>query len=479
MIEAIRAFLFWRLPWPPKLPKFLFGTRSTLRAEPEAPAVAPTAQVPALLPDTAGHEPIIIRKAVSKVIAKLHSHGARRPAKEVLGFKRTILDQLDDNTKILARMKACFPMEYGLYSQIGAVVIPHDDPFIDCDALTDCPVSAWFNKVRPSFGAVVSGDPYDAAKGKDDPLEPRLMHFIKIKHPREIKKRLFERHGRDIIQPIGMKSDLYIFTNYYDQRDWARVFPRKTREDRNLARFFEKAFAIELPLEITEDGRVRPLKILRELRAPRPFRLTRGENILTRTWDYPYSKACMKGMSGEAKNMAPQDYILCKIGLALRCYEEATSSIIQVRATKNGVCTLINVNVEETPDFFEDREDVIVDGIKKRIFHIVRPHERVTRNHTALVHLHFRGLRQFVWNGYEIEISVPGRDHFLLNEVDIPTTEESDPAVASGYELPQVASWLVANQKGRFAAMVGQRGPHIPLENFGRRYDRGSPQPPA
>jgi hypothetical protein len=404
-----------------------------------------------------------VKKGVSKALAQVHR--TRRPANQMMRFKRTILDQLDDNLKIMGRMKTHFPQEYGLYSQIGAVVLNRNEAMAVSHWVNDLvsqPVSPWFLKVRPSFGAVVSGDPYSADKGKNHPLHPRLMHFLKMKSPRDIKKRLFER-GHDPVQPIAPTSDLYIFTEYFDERDWARLFPKKTRKDWDLCRFFDHAFAVEVPMEITKDGRVRPLKIFREKH------LRFGQDgILKRRWDYPYPKEYIKSYKNQLAQLSQQDFILWNIGLILHWYEAATYSIIQVRATKDGVCTLINVNVEETPDFFDDREDVIIDGIKKRIFHIVRPHERlISPNRATNVHLHFRGLREFVWNGYQIEISVPGRDHFLMTEVDIAAVDEKDLRAEGGHTVPEVASWLVANQKARFAAMVGKRGVEpLPMAQF-------------
>jgi len=414
-----------------------------------------------------------VKEAVLQAVKKAKQRRARRPAHEIMRLKRTILDQLDDNTKIMARMKAYFPDEYGLYSQVGAVVIPHDEAFLYTTDLTNLPVSPWFLATRPAFGAIVCGNPHDMHAGKGHTLYPRLMHFLKMKSPREIKKRLFKR-GRDPIQPISPTSDLYIFTQYYDEKDWAKFTPRKTRDDRDLCRFYSKAFAIEVPLEITADGHVRPLKILRE-RVLRFGKDRQADGIMTRRWDYTFSKEFIRAWGGQIALMSQQDFILMEIGLVLHDYEEASSSIIQVRAAKNGVCTLINVDVEETPDFFDDREDVIIDGIKKRIFHIVRPHERmIGHNRRTNVHLHFRGLREFEWNGYKIEISVPGRDHFDMKEVDIAARDVSD-AGPKSTRMPELASWLVANQKARFGAMVGERGEPLPLAAF--KDARNSRQP--
>lgn len=464
MTELLRRLFVWIV--------FYFRPHRDAAADgPPTPAPpAPVEDIP--LPPSTGTifvTPEGLTEAIKRGVAKAlgRARRSRKPANQMMRFKRTILDHLDDNIKIMGRMKSHFPQEYGLYSQIGAVVLARDDATVSFDELMSNPVSPWFLKARPSFGAVVSGDPYSVNKGKDHPLYPRLMHFLKMKSPRDIKKRLFER-GRDAIQPISPTSDLYIFTEYYDEQDWARLFPKKSRADWSLCRFFDKAFAVEIPLEITQDGRVRPLKLLRE----RHVRFGK-DGIFQRRWDYPYPKTYIQSYKNELGKLSQQDFILWNVGLILGWYEAATYSIIQVRATKNGICTLINVNVEETPDFFEDREDVVIDGIKKRIFHIVRAHERIG---SKGVRIHFRGLRQFVWNGYEIEISVPGRDHFDVKEVDIAAVDERDPRARGGIELPEIGSWLVANQQARFAAMVGKRGEPITIDKLRSRRD-GPSQP--
>lgn len=383
----------------------------------------------------------------------------RRP-KVDMGLKRSILDHLDDNTKIVGRMKAFFPSEYGLYSQLGAVIIPHDEAFLPCGRaeLAAEPVSPWFLKARPGFGAVVTGTPNDETRPVGN-MFPRLMHFLKVTHPRERRKYMF-RDGHVTVQPIATTSDFYVFTLYFDERDWARLFPRKSREDWKMCKFYERALAIELPLEITKDNDVRPLKIKRD-RYVKPDKYS-GYGDVRRTvslWEYPFSKEFVS--IGCKSSLPPELYILSEVALTLLTYEEANASMIQVRASKNDVCSLVNVNVEQTPEFFNDREDVIVDGIKKRIFHIVRPHERQLVDKTTLVHLHFRGLRKFVWNGYEIEISVPGRDHLdVVRDWDVTARDEGD--AADGADLGEVAAWLVANQKAGLGGAASKSGELLP-----------------
>lgn len=380
-------------------------------------------------------------------------------ARVSMRLKAAILDQLDDNTKIVGRMKAFFPSEYGLYSQIGAVIVPHDDPFIPERAeLAADPVSPWFLQLRPAFGAVVTGNPRDETKARNTAMYPRLTHFLKIEHPKERRRHMFRDGGHINVQPIASTSDFYVFTLYFDERDWARLFPRKTREDWKMCKFYERAFALELPLEITKDGDVRPLRITRDKYVPAGRHSSYGDVRRTvQKWDYPFSK---EWIAAAKSNLTPQQYVLAEIGFTLWSYEAANASMIQVRASKSGVCTLVNINVEQTPGFFEDRDDVIVDGVKKRIFHVVRAHERIG---SKGVRLHFRGLREFLWNGYAIEISVPGRDHLDLREFNATAIDGEDERRSS--EFPEVARFLVANQKARFGAMVGKGGPMIPLRS--------------
>lgn len=420
-------------------------------------------------PVTPVTEPVAVAKA-----KRGRTRRARRPDADLLRLKQSILDHLDDNTKIFGRMKAFFPSEYGLYSQVGASIIPGDVDFVDfkdMDRLEAQPISPWFNEARPGFGALVTGNPHDCIPEKGRPLHPRLTHFLKVK-PKDRLKTMFGRgRAHDTIQPIRPTSDLYIFTLYYDERDWALLFPAKTREDRDMARFYRKAFAIELPVEITEEGTMRPLKIMwdrhvkigQKPRSRQPMHYSDVRRSL-RTWDYPYPKGFTRGLNMKTA-ITSEQLILYEAGLALRSYEEASSSMIQVRAMKGDICTLINVDVEETPDFFLDREHVIIDGIKKRIFHIVRPHERLLGdNRSTHVHLHFRGLRQFVWNGYEVEISVPGRDHVAIDDFDCAAVDQT--YIGKTIEMPVIGAWLVANQKARWGAMVGKPGELVPIEKF-------------
>jgi hypothetical protein len=75
-------------------------------------------------------------------------------------------------------------------------------------------------------------------------------------------------------------------------------------------------------------------------------------------------------------------------------------------------------------------------GRRKRIFHIVRPHVRADGR---AVKMHFRGMRDFAWNGYRIVVTVPGLHHAELSELN---RGMIDGQVHEGYTMPQSGELL-------------------------------------
>ena len=101
----------------------------------------------------------------------------------------------------------------------------------------------------------------------------------------------------------------------------------------------------------------------------------------------------------------------------MRHTENAQLSMIKVTAEKGGVAAVFSVNVHRTAYFFQDRDYHLTEGgTRKKIFHFVRPH---VRSDGVTVKAHFRGERSFDWAGYKINITVPGRDHFVTDEFNV------------------------------------------------------------
>jgi hypothetical protein len=88
---------------------------------------------------------------------------------------------------------------------------------------------------------------------------------------------------------------------------------------------------------------------------------------------------------------------------------EKTDYGLLVRARKGGVCAAFAIDMLRTPYFFKDRQKTVnVRGRTKRIFHIVRTHQRKSG---SIVKTHFRGLRRFTWAGHDVTVSMPGLHH--------------------------------------------------------------------
>jgi hypothetical protein len=83
----------------------------------------------------------------------------------------------------------------------------------------------------------------------------------------------------------------------------------------------------------------------------------------------------------------------------------------KIHVRKKRLKAVFSIDVLRTPYFFSDRDPVITNGVKKRIFHIVRAHKRLVGATETYVKTHFRGLRRFVWNGYSVNVTVPGWHH--------------------------------------------------------------------
>jgi hypothetical protein len=101
------------------------------------------------------------------------------------------------------------------------------------------------------------------------------------------------------------------------------------------------------------------------------------------------------------------------------------------------LAALFSIDVIKTPEFFADREVEALDcnGHRKKIFHIVRTHGRASG---GFVKTHFRGVRNFSWNGHAIEISVPYRDHFDMAEFDLGALDEDEAKRTGVYDTDMI-----------------------------------------
>jgi hypothetical protein len=81
---------------------------------------------------------------------------------------------------------------------------------------------------------------------------------------------------------------------------------------------------------------------------------------------------------------------------------------VVARDPKSGMKLVFCVPMHAWKDFFRVRAAAPGD-LRRRMFHFVTGHSRDLKSGQSVVRVHTRGQRQFVWNGYEMTIVLPGR----------------------------------------------------------------------
>ena len=331
-------------------------------------------------------------------------------------FRDTILQQLERYFVYLERMKRKAPDAYGLYKEIGATLVPYiANGSWQRDASEEerersrtfvTPLADWFNKTRPSFGCYVFGaDPetekYEqTAECKDKAMVkwvPKFMYYTKYRKP-----------------PPEMQlisgGDIYSMTVY-----WDRPFDKK----------FKYGVPQEFGIYVSSDGKeVTALRCCDTKYVPIRHKVNRshqrrGEvfHVPQRAWHIPGEFEQWAHDNGEDA----QHFLTELFKRTVWQTEENLYSMIRVTAVKDGMTAVFSVNIHRTAYFFQDRDiELTDDGKRKRIFHFVRPH---TRHDGSTVKAHFRGENEFNWAGYQIRITVPGRDHLDIAELDLGTID--------------------------------------------------------
>ena len=129
--------------------------------------------------------------------------------------------------------------------------------------------------------------------------------------------------------------------------------------------------------------------------------------------------------------------------MAYETYRQAAAELL-VSAQKNGTRAVFALRLPDARRMFSDREmkaAATPGGRLRPIFHYVREHDRVIERETeekvVTVREHYRGLRDFFWNGYAITISWPERSNQLYNEstthIMAENGEEVHPRDATGW----------------------------------------------
>jgi hypothetical protein len=307
---------------------------------------------------------------------------AASPDSYLWNFRAHILDRLDEYFACARRLRKHDPDSYALYSRIG-LSIPKD-------LLMEGSNFAAYPKV--TFGGVLFGTAGSeievSVKGT---VNPSFLYFQKMTAPSGVE---------------WTKGDVYSVTAIYDDRHRSQAWRSRL------------SAPLTFHVAVTPDGEARLLKeLICFSSAIIPMRTKRGRKhkaqaiaFSSRRWDYP--KHLKQIAADHDEDVSAWALRLFKF--AFFTSAECQSSII-VRAKKDGVTAAFGIDAPRAKVFFKDRDSTALaaDGKRKRIFHSVRAHHRVTLVHKNEVKAHYRGLRHFGWNGYGIAIVFPDNNRLL------------------------------------------------------------------
>jgi hypothetical protein len=301
-------------------------------------------------------------------------------------FRRDILDRLDDYMYFAKKLRRVDHGGYNHVAKIGAVLASTKN------------ASFYMGKLSPRWrqegtnlgaGAIAFPD-YDTKEA----ISPKFIYFRRIDN------------AQSYLQPTNAK-DIYKVILFY-----------ATRTDKHWQSKY--GWPLVYHVGVTASAEVMLLKerVQHEHRLPKKWRNGGGSFIQNKMdWSRDVLIACKEHQMGAEK------WTVGCFTYALNYYENASMDLV-VRARKGNTTASFSVDLLRTPYFFKDREFIPAsDGKRKRIFHIVRVHERVTKTKRTYVKTHFRGMRRFNWNGYKISVGIPGKHLNDMLDFDVGSQE--------------------------------------------------------
>lgn len=322
-------------------------------------------------------------------------------------FRRAILDEIDVYFKVIDRLYRGDRQAYQLFGRVGASLLPAD-ALVEMGRFGEDPElpAVWHDRTtRPAFGALALALDVEDTES----VYPRLMYFHKLDLP------------PSYVEPSS--GDVYEVCKYYDFRKPDEKAPKWLRRG---------GFVVQFHVAVEHENKVRLLKHLKIKYQHVTYRGTtqRGnksrktlfdQRIPHKLWDYP---AIFKSGWEEKKSEYPrvrdiQQYAAETFKMIVE-WALAAETGLRVTVSDGGRSAAFAIDMKRTAYFFKDREMVLTaKGARARIFHVVRPHIRVTaRGKKVACRMHFRGLRSFNWRGYQVHITMPGLHHRPVMELN-------------------------------------------------------------
>lgn len=301
-----------------------------------------------------------------------------------------LLEQLDSYFYYLNELKKNDIDSYNIFSKIGGRVLP-SEVLMNTTVLPEI----WKTKNKPSNGMIFLDSHFEE---KDDKISPKLLYFQKID-----KTPYAQLHN----------GQIYNLTMYY--------------ADRNLKKKIR--YPASFYVNIDDQANVSAVKTLSiKYKTITSKKKHQNFRVPYQAWGFdPMIEEFAKTRTRNGKSQDPME------ALQFLFYLTASSSTyandgIRINVVKNGTVGVFNVPMTRTAYFFKDREKVVNEnGRTRRIFHVTSSHFRTLSNGKQIpIRLHFKGLRKFTWNGYEITITVDGLHHKSLLDMDLGFVEVTD-----------------------------------------------------
>jgi hypothetical protein len=352
---------------------------------------------------------------------------AKRPRRKTARLKADVLDQLERYLVYIKRLRKWDPDGYATYRRLGAYLV-------DMDLQTQyARLEPAIVRSLPGFGAIAIGTSIDYER-ETDSVPPRFAYFTKLKRPGQGVEQL-----RD-----GTTYRMHV---YWDDA-----------KDKRLNRKRGYGVGSDFYVNVASDGMVRALRVLKSEAQMIRHRKRGGgtSTVMHQRWGIDVEMM----VTPTIKITPAQRVQWLFVAFMNNWLANARQSMIRVTATKGNIVMPFVVDVLDTPNFFADREPVAgPKGQKQRIFHIVRAHKRTTKSGKGVaVHMHFAGLRNFTWNGYVINITVPGRDHLDINDCSLEFFEDMPEDQMTGMSTLADGAELLADHIGAPGKIRATRG---------------------
>ena len=352
----------------------------------------------------------------------------RKEKSSTFSFKKAILEDLKNYFYYIKKMKAADKQAYGFYSKMGANLITNYA--FDKDDIKELP-TRW-KETRPSFGCIFTSLNHEK-ESSEDSISPAFMYFSKFdKAPSGIQ-----------IAPPGW--DVYRATVYF----------HRTRDKRNS----KINVALDFCVAVDPDNQVKFLLSKTQeqcvIHSKRPDPTGKKIHIFyLNKWGIPeiYLEWAAE------KKMQAEDLMVKIFNDMVNFYDaSAYMGMVEINVQRDNTKAKFCIQPQDAVVMFKDREKI--GNSRKHIFHSVVPHTRVIKGVEKNIKLHFRGQRDFTWNGYSIKINIPIRESVVwMPEIDIKAhsydEDEHIPegSIELGSELADFINEVDSKHKSQYVA---------------------------